>query len=460
MADQNSRPAGAGRFTLDRGMVTMAVPVLVDEPIGATRYLTPEGFLLCEGVRIARVGRMPYTAAEVPEVEPDSTGLVMLDRGADALFAPETLASFQGKPVTDDHPEDLLTPEDCGGLSCGTVINPRQGDGALSDYLIADLLLTSKSAIEAVQSGKREVSCGYARTVEQIRPGLGRMTRVVGNHVALVDRGRCGPSCAIQDKETVMAEKPKRTVWDRLTTAFKANDTAAFTEELEAAKAEASKDNDGPEIHVHLPPQVVVAEPDKDKVAVAQDDDNPMDARLAKLEAMVAALVEKVEKMTEAEKAEAEVTMKDTAEEVEEAEEKEKAASMDSASLAVEFRETRSLAEILAPGIALPAFDAKAGRKLTVDAMCGLRRKALATAYASDAMRPHVQTVLAGAKPAFDKMACDHLTAVFNGAAALAKAANGRSAPTADKAPMPAGGPMTAARYAEMIAQRRASGMQ
>jgi hypothetical protein len=41
------------------------------------------------------------------------------------------------------------------------------------------------------------------------------------------------------------------------------------------------------------------------------------------------------------------------------------------------FQDMLARAEILAPGIKLPTFDAKAKRKLTVDRMCAFKRRAL-----------------------------------------------------------------------------------
>jgi hypothetical protein len=396
---------------------------------------------------------MLYRADEVPEIEPNPNGaMVTLLRDADVLFSPETIASFVGKPVTNDHPSDLVGPETWREVSGGVVLNVRRGEGADSEHLVADLLVTDAGCIADVRAGKREVSCGYDTEAETVSPGLGRVTKIVGNHVALVDRGRCGPSCAILDEDTAMAEKAKRTVWDRLVTAFKANDEAAFQEELEAAKGE----GEGQHIHVHLNGQPEAEEPKKDE---AEPDDWK-----ARMEAAIAAIAEQVAKMQGAERAEAEATMKDEdpAPEKEEEdksevkdekpeEEEEKKPVMDAAALNEQFRDTISRAEILAPGLTLPKFDAKAPR-LMVDAMCQLRVKALSAAFDNEAMRPHV-AALAGAKPDFKKMTCDQAALVFRGASELAKVANTRGGETA--APLQIGGQMTAAKYADRFIKSR-----
>ena len=441
-------------YTLDRESATLTV-----DQIGRTQSVTPEGFLLCEAVRIARTGPMLYRPDEIPEIEPNPAGtMTVLARDADVLFAPETILSFAGKPVTNDHPDDLIGPETWRDVACGTVLNPRRGEGADAEHLVADLLITEAGCIADVRAGKREVSCGYDTDAETVKPGLGRVTKIVGNHVALVERGRCGPSCAIQDEEPTMA-KAKRTVWDRLTTAFKAKDEAAFQEEIEAAKGELESPDDDKNIHVHVnlngTPSAETAgeEPVKD-----EGEEDPVEARFAKIEAALATIAETVGKLVTAEKSEAEahedLTKDEAGEEAAEEEPKEeKRPVMDAAALAAEFRDTVSRAEIIAPGLKLPVFDAKAAPKLMVDAMCGLRRKALAKAFDAAETKGAVEAV-AGPKPAFDAMSCDQAATVFRGVSEVVKATRAAATTTA-KIPMPGTGGMTAARLQEINEKRR-----
>lgn len=158
---------------------------------------TPEGFLVAEGVAIARLGVLEYLASEVPIEAGDESEIIKVERGADVLFAPDTLASFEGKPITLDHPQDFVNSDNWRELSVGVVQNVR----ALGDCLVADLLLTEKNAIKEIKNGEfRELSCGYDADYEQTGVGIGRQTRILGNHVALVRRGRCGAQCAIKDK--------------------------------------------------------------------------------------------------------------------------------------------------------------------------------------------------------------------------------------------------------------------
>lgn len=422
-------------------------PVLVDEQIGRTRFLTPEGFLFCEGVRIARTGSMLYRADEVPDIEPSGAGMVTIQRSPEVLFDPNAIASFNGKPVTNDHPPQFVEPDTWRQYSIGTVLDPRRGEGVEADYLIADLLITDRQGIDDVLAGKLEVSCGYDAPREQVKPGLGRQIKVIGNHVALVERGRAGPACAIQDQEPEMAVK-KRSVFDRLRTAFKANDEAAFEEEMEKVKDEVAA-SDEPQRLV-----IEVKQPDMPEAAKEEPakDDEPVDPLVA-IQAAIADLTARVAALEAGEANE--VTDEDAPKKDEEAakdEPKKEEATTDSAALRDAFADVRAKAEILFPGINLPTFDAKSASTKTADAMHDLRVRTLKAALADQKRAAHVKTAAGGADPSLDTMTADGIAVLFNAAASLAASANTRPAKMPDVMPQ---GPMTAEKYAALIKQRQ-----
>ena len=166
--------------------------------IGLTRETTPEGYLLCRDVLIAHIGKLMYGDGEVP-VTADNTGLIIIERGEEVLFDPRTIASFEGKPVTDDHPDDWVNPENWKDLSKGSANNVRRGEGIDSDCLVADLLITDKDMIDAIIADKVEISLGYDADYIEVSVGKGLQTNIFGNHIAVVDKGRCGSRCKIGD---------------------------------------------------------------------------------------------------------------------------------------------------------------------------------------------------------------------------------------------------------------------
>ncbi len=88
----------------------------LEERLGENQGLTPEGFLLCENVPIARTGLMMYGAGEIHVngefLDGDDKGLIRVTRHEDDVFHPRTLSSFEGKSVTDDHPPEGVDPAD------------------------------------------------------------------------------------------------------------------------------------------------------------------------------------------------------------------------------------------------------------------------------------------------------------------------------------------------------------
>jgi uncharacterized protein len=159
---------------------------------------TPEGYLICSNVPIARTGEMIYAAGETP-IQPDTQGKVIVVRDQKEVFRPETIASFEGKSFTIYHPDGFVDPSNWKLLTCGIIQNVRRGTGANESDLMADILITDAEAIKKVKAGVREVSCGY--DAEYIETGVGRgvQKNIVGNHVALVDEGRAGEAYAIND---------------------------------------------------------------------------------------------------------------------------------------------------------------------------------------------------------------------------------------------------------------------
>ncbi len=156
----------------------------------------PEGYLLCLNVPVARTGTQEYLPEELGL--PAGGGMVTVHRLPGEVFSPETVASFEGMPVTNDHPPDGVDAENIRRLQRGHAHNVRRGAGKEADLLLADLILTDPCLIDAVLAGKREISCGYTYELHE-ENGRYLQRKIRGNHIAVVDAGRAGPRVSIRD---------------------------------------------------------------------------------------------------------------------------------------------------------------------------------------------------------------------------------------------------------------------
>lgn len=401
-------------FTIDRS-------TLVSDPLGATQGFTPEGYLECSGVQIARVGQMLYAPWEVP-VDRGDEPMVMIERGPDVLFDPKCIASFNGKPVTLEHPDVMVAPARWKQDAFGVVLNPRRGEGAETDYLVADLLITDPAAIAAIRNGAlREVSCGYDATYETVKPGLGRQTGIIGNHVALVDRARCGPACSIGDAEmatttTVKTHKPRslsQALLSSVWSAFHSKDEKALAKALDEAPADEDNYGEGGDIHLHVH---AGEKSDDDRADESKNDGEGEKPDLAKaigdmasaiktIDENMMALSDRVGKLEASrDEARSEEEKKDAEEAPDDKDDrKDEGKTGDSVGLADTWRNIVSVAEIIAPG-ARPAkaFDAKAKFADTAASLCGFRRDVLRKASADAKARPHVESIF-GPGSTFDE---------------------------------------------------------
>lgn len=165
---------------------------------------TKDGYLAVRA-KAARTGAYVYSGAEV---DPDNRhGLrdqatVHVLRDADQVFDTRSLGSFVGKPITDDHPTEAVTADNWRAHARGIVMGAVK-DG---DHVGFDLAFLDAATIAKIDAGKAELSNGYVCKLEfgdfTAADGTkcqARQTEIVGNHVALVDRGRAGSTCRVGD---------------------------------------------------------------------------------------------------------------------------------------------------------------------------------------------------------------------------------------------------------------------
>lgn len=171
------------------------------------REYTDEGFLRVPG-RVARTGIQDYLASELGL---PGTGIVRVYRPPEEVFDEKSLAGYDGADITLHHPKGLVTADNYKATSVGVV----RGKGVRDDdYVQCDLIVKDAKAIDAVNSGKCELSVGYTAIYDHA-PGTcpdGKpydyvQREIKVNHVAIVDRARAGANARIFDNDTTGGNK-------------------------------------------------------------------------------------------------------------------------------------------------------------------------------------------------------------------------------------------------------------
>lgn len=165
---------------------------------------TSDGYMAVRA-KAARTGVYQYTGREVdPENKHGlrDQAIVNVLRDEATVFDRRAVRSFIGKPITTGHPAEAVNSKNWKQHADGVIM------GALRDgeHIAFDLLLMDETAINDTEAGTVELSNGYGATLEfgDFAGPAGekcqaRQVSIVGNHVAIVDRGRAGPSCRIGD---------------------------------------------------------------------------------------------------------------------------------------------------------------------------------------------------------------------------------------------------------------------
>lgn len=212
---------------------------------------TKEGFLICHNVPIARTGSQDYLAQEIGL--PDRYGeVIKMYRPEEEVFALETLASFEGKPVVDGHPTDDVRPDNWSAYAKGTCTNVRRGTGADADKIVADLIIYDAIMQSEIEAGKRDVSCGYEYVKEITESGEFIQRNIRGNHVAIVDNGRAGKAVRIRDEDTIKQkgsrkmENKKQSLWGKMVKSFARDAEPEEVADAMELMAEANKEPEAP----------------------------------------------------------------------------------------------------------------------------------------------------------------------------------------------------------------------
>ena len=181
--------------------------VLVSEKLSEHKYKTPEGYLICTDAILARTGKQTYTKDEL-FCDGDNTE-VNVDRPYNEVMNAKTIASFENKPITFDHPDEDVNVGNYKSYSVGYVRDVRQGKTDKGeDVILGNLVITDQDAINAIEQGDHtDLSCGYDCDIRDDGNGNYSQTNIRGNHLALCEQGRAGIAhivdSKVKDDETI-----------------------------------------------------------------------------------------------------------------------------------------------------------------------------------------------------------------------------------------------------------------
>ncbi len=176
-------------------MTTMFDSLIID----SIEPKTKDGYLKAFA-RVARSGIQVYKGRELGRPEMDD---VAVYRPENEVFARDALASMANRPVTLQHPDEFVNAANWKRHAVGYTGDEVVRDG---DHVRVPLMLTDQAAIEACESGTRELSMGYSTDLKW-KPGMtadGKpydvvQTQIRANHLALVREARGGPTLKIGD---------------------------------------------------------------------------------------------------------------------------------------------------------------------------------------------------------------------------------------------------------------------
>ena len=177
--------------------------ILIKNKLSEHKYKTPEGYLVCVDSPIARTGPQEYRVCDIDENSDDESP-IEINRNSEDVFSPETIASFENKPLTNEHPTENVTPTNFRNYSVGFARDIHKGTFEGQDVILGTLIFTDEEAISDIESGRKtELSCGYDCDIVE-RNGKYYQTNIRGNHIALCEAGRAGIA-KILDSETIQS---------------------------------------------------------------------------------------------------------------------------------------------------------------------------------------------------------------------------------------------------------------
>lgn len=160
---------------------------------------TGDGYLVAMP-RVARTGIQLYLGSEVGVKDKQ---IVRIYRPEAEVFAQDSLASYAGKPMTDNHPPKMVDASNWKQFSAGQIGNDILRDG---EWVRVPMIMMDTGLIAKFKAGKKQISMGYTCDIDmtagttsdgQAYDGIQKNLRM--NHGAIVTAARAGNKALFGD---------------------------------------------------------------------------------------------------------------------------------------------------------------------------------------------------------------------------------------------------------------------
>ena len=244
--------------------------------------IDPQTGFLHSRVAICRSGIQEYLGRELGIIGDAALKMFNVLRHPDDVTSEESLATYKNLVVTDNHPSegwvniDNIKEYQRGQLSETEIDNTQD-----EVHVFGVMTITDADLIEKAMNGKVEVSLGYARELiaeDGIYNGIPyqyKYTNIIANHLSVVDRGRCGPSCAIvkDEKNVIILDEEQKAEGVLVKIMINGVEFEVSEEVAKAIEAErAAKNKETEDMEEGMEKKVEVAETANDKLTAKVDD--------------------------------------------------------------------------------------------------------------------------------------------------------------------------------------------
>lgn len=194
----------------------------------AKRVIDTNGFAHVPAV-ITGVGVQQYTKDQLGIPGVSGPELVNVFRGPETVFHEDTISSFKHLPITDQHPPAGVSPQNAklvqGGHTGEDVVKMSDSDLGVTIHLTDEVFI--------FKSKGSETSAGYDATIVKDSGEYNGQKyeyrfdgAMIGNHLALVDRGRVAGARVLDEKHNKETHMEKAEVQALIADAIKVNNTA------------------------------------------------------------------------------------------------------------------------------------------------------------------------------------------------------------------------------------------